>query len=46
MPVYVINLDRDRDRLAQFLETNAHVPDTVRFPAIDGGTMDRAVLQR
>lgn len=46
MPVYVINLDRDRDRLARFLETNAHVPDTVRFPAIDGGTMDRAVLQR
>lgn len=46
MSFHVINLDRDHERLAQFRELNAHLPDFVRFPAIDGRELDRAELQR
>lgn len=45
MSVYVINLDRDHERLKSFTETNAHLTDYVRFSAVDGRAMDRAALQ-
>lgn len=46
MSVFVINLDRDQDRLRLFTETNAHLTTFTRFAAIDGRTMDRAALER
>jgi GR25 family glycosyltransferase involved in LPS biosynthesis len=47
MSVLVINLDRDTERLATFLQTNGHVADIVRFPAVDGRLVDRnALMQR
>ncbi len=45
MPTYVINLDRDPERLKLFLETNPHLTDFVRFSAVDGRGMDRAALR-
>jgi len=44
MTVHLINLDRDTDRLAEFMARNAHVPDVVRVSAIDGKTTDRKSL--
>lgn len=44
MPVHVINLDRDTDRMARFSRRNAHLPDVVRIPAIDGASVDRESL--
>ena len=46
MTTYVINLDRDQERLRLFLEVNGHLTDYVRFSAVDGRTMDRAALER
>jgi GR25 family glycosyltransferase involved in LPS biosynthesis len=43
--VYVINLDRDHERLQTFVETNPHLTDYVRFSAVDGRAMDRAALR-
>jgi GR25 family glycosyltransferase involved in LPS biosynthesis len=45
VPVYVINLDRDDERLRQFSETNGHVTKFTRFSAVDGREADRAALQ-
>jgi len=44
MRMYVINLDRSPDRLANFHRRNAHLLDVVRFPAIDARTLDRKQL--
>ena len=43
--VYLINLDRSRDRLERFMADNA-MPDLeiVRFPAVDGSKLDRTDL--
>ncbi len=46
VPVHVINLDRDDERLRQFSETNGHVTKFTRFSAVDGRKSDRAALQR
>jgi GR25 family glycosyltransferase involved in LPS biosynthesis len=46
VPVYVINLDRDHERMWQFSETNGHVTEFTRFSAVDGREADRAALQR
>ena len=37
--IYVINLDRSTDRLANFRAANSHL-EFRRFPAIDGSTLD------
>ncbi len=44
MTIYVINLDRSTDRLAQFQRVNRHLTDVVRFPAIDGALVNRREL--
>jgi glycosyl transferase family 25 len=46
MIVHVINLDRDRERLARFQDLNAHLPKIIRPPAIEGRHLDRQELQR
>ena len=43
-PIYLINLDRSTDRLAEFRKRNAHLRDVVRFPAVDGQKLDREAL--
>jgi glycosyl transferase family 25 len=45
MSVHVINLDQDGERLAAFLGINAHLPEIVRFSAVDGRTADRRALE-
>lgn len=45
MDVHVINLDRSANRLSTFTATNQHLKNIVRFPAVDGGAMDRAKLR-
>jgi GR25 family glycosyltransferase involved in LPS biosynthesis/tetratricopeptide (TPR) repeat protein len=44
LPIYLINLDRSTDRLAEFRRRNAHLRNVVRFPAVDGQTLDREKL--
>jgi glycosyl transferase family 25 len=46
MAVYVINLDRDKERLDKYLSLNAHLSHVLRFPAIDGNLVDRSALER
>jgi glycosyl transferase family 25 len=46
MAVYVINLDRDKERLDKYLIQNAHLSHVLRFPAIDGNLVDRSALER
>lgn len=43
--VYLINLERDKERLARFHEVNAHLPRIIRPPAIEGRNLDRRHLQ-
>jgi glycosyl transferase family 25 len=38
--VHFINLDRSKDRLAEFRQVNGHMTDAVRFPAVDGQSLD------
>jgi GR25 family glycosyltransferase involved in LPS biosynthesis len=45
VPIYVINLDRDQERMRLFSETNGHLVEFVRFSAVDGRAADRAALQ-
>lgn len=40
MRVWFINLDRSKDRLAEFINVNNHLTDAVRFPAVDGQSLD------
>jgi glycosyl transferase family 25 len=44
--VYVINLDRDHERLQTFTATNGHAASFIRFSAIDGRAADRPALER
>ena len=45
MDIYVINLDRSRDRLLAFEKLNGHLkPNFSRFPAVDGKSVDRGLL--
>src|ERR1700676_1063892 len=46
VPIYVINLDRDHERMRLFSETNGHLVEFVRFAAVDGRESDRAALQQ
>lgn len=43
-PIYLINLDRSTERLAEFRQRNAHLREVIRFPAIDGRMLDRESL--
>jgi GR25 family glycosyltransferase involved in LPS biosynthesis len=45
-PVYVINLDRDTERLQSFLAVNERIDDFIHFPAIDGRLRDRETLRQ
>jgi glycosyl transferase family 25 len=45
-PIYVINLDRDHERMQLFSETNGHLVEFVRFSAVDGRATDRGALQQ
>lgn len=42
--VHLINLDRSTDRLQSFNRINAHLPDIIRVPAVDGAALDTSVL--
>jgi glycosyl transferase, family 25 len=44
MTIYLINLDRSTNRLAEFRRRNAHLLDVIRFPGIDGVTLDKEKL--
>jgi GR25 family glycosyltransferase involved in LPS biosynthesis len=44
MRIHLINLDRSADRLAEFRQVNGHLSDVIRFPAIDGSSLDRERL--
>lgn len=46
MLVNVINLERSPDRLAEFRSANTHLESVVRFPGVDGKTLDIAELER
>ena len=52
MKIHLINLDRSADRLRDFNAVNAHLGQVVRFPAVDGKTLDvpnlvqRGVVER
>jgi tetratricopeptide (TPR) repeat protein len=42
--VHFINLDRSKDRLAEFEHINSHLTEPIRYPAVDGQTLDIASL--
>jgi glycosyl transferase family 25 len=44
--VYVINLDRDQERLQTFSTINAGTAEFIRFSAVDGRKADRAALEK
>ena len=46
MRVHFINLDRSKARLAEFRNLNNHLTDAVRFPAVDGQSLDIQSLAR
>lgn len=46
MSVYVINLDRDHERLQTFSTINAGTAEFIRFSAVDGRKSDRATLEQ
>jgi len=46
MLLYFINLDRAADRLRAFAAANAHLRETVRFPAVDGSRLNVPELIR
>jgi glycosyl transferase, family 25 len=46
MDIHLINLDRDRERLARFHELNAHLPSIVRSHSVEGRSLDREHLQK
>jgi len=43
--MYVINLDRDHERMRTFTELNGHLVEFVRFSAVEGRLMDRVALR-
>lgn len=44
MRIFLINLDRTPERLADFRRVNSHLKDVSRFSAVDGRTIDRKKL--
>jgi GR25 family glycosyltransferase involved in LPS biosynthesis len=46
MVIHFINLDRTPDRCREFLQTNRHISQLSRFPAVDGTTLDPDALVR
>jgi len=44
MNIHLINLDRTPERLESFRRINSHLKKLMRFPAIDGGKLDRDAL--
>ncbi|MDB5449377.1 MAG: hypothetical protein JWQ52_505 [Phenylobacterium sp.] len=42
--IYVINLDRSRDRWTSFMSRNGHLARVQRFPAVEGALLDREDL--
>lgn len=44
MRIFLINLDRTPERLADFYRVNSHLKDVSRFSAVDGRTIDRKKL--
>jgi glycosyl transferase, family 25 len=44
--IHCINLDRSRERLAEFMRLNSHLSEIVRFPAVDGRAADIADIAR
>lgn len=44
MLIYLINLDRCRDRLVEFASVNRHLNAIARVPAVDGESLDMASL--
>jgi GR25 family glycosyltransferase involved in LPS biosynthesis len=44
MQMQVINLDRSKKRLASFMMANRHLTNVVRYPAIDGQSVDIPLL--
>jgi glycosyl transferase, family 25 len=46
IPVHVINLERDKERLRLFSQSNPHLTNCIHFPAFDGHAVDRAALCR
>jgi glycosyl transferase, family 25 len=44
MLTHLINLDRSTERLSRFQAINAHLPDVIRFPAVDGRKLDTESL--
>jgi glycosyltransferase involved in cell wall biosynthesis/GR25 family glycosyltransferase involved in LPS biosynthesis len=43
-PIQLINLDRSIGRLAEFERRNRHLKHVTRYPAVEGGRVDRAAL--
>lgn len=46
MKIHVVNLDRTPERLQEFLQLNAHLPEIVRFRAVDGLMLDLPAMAR
>jgi glycosyl transferase, family 25 len=44
--VHFLNLDRSKDRLAEFKHVNSHLSESIRIPAVDGQRLDVASLAR
>jgi GR25 family glycosyltransferase involved in LPS biosynthesis/glycosyltransferase involved in cell wall biosynthesis/SAM-dependent methyltransferase len=44
--IHLINLDRSPERLAKFMERNAHLKKVIRVPGVDGLALDRSELIR
>jgi GR25 family glycosyltransferase involved in LPS biosynthesis len=44
LTIHLINLDHSVDRLVEFKKRNPHLGRVVRFPAVDGKTLDRTKL--
>lgn len=44
MRIFLINLDRSPERLAEFHRVNQHLTSVSRFAAVDGRTIDRSKL--
>jgi glycosyl transferase family 25 len=46
LTIYVINLDRDTDRMRTFMELNCEISGLERFSAVNGNALDRDALVR
>src|SRR5262245_6096526 len=46
MLIHLLNLDRSKDRLAEFASVNCHLSAISRVPAVDGSRLDIAALTK